>query len=138
MTHSRSGLFQVSSLVSCLSSSLFSHHHLTPLAIHSVSSHATGQLSFKGRFLLELEEVISIIVVVEVTVRKKRGRDIITGNKRLLRLLRVYQHVVNRWYLLPRDAPQKRPINKFAIDLNPLPAENELQPWLNELNFINA
>jgi DDE superfamily endonuclease len=54
--------------------------------------------------------------------------------------LRVFVHAASKRYVFRRGRRHKPiPINKFDVDLNPSPVHpNDTQPWLNEIEFINA
>jgi hypothetical protein len=51
--------------------------------------------------------------------------------------LQLHAFASQERYLLPRT-PRERPINKFQLDLNPLPSNGERLPWLTEEEFVTA
>lgn len=65
------------------------------------------------------------------------GREILR-DPQLEKMLRLFAHASSKRYIAQRRC-RRRPLNKFAIDLKPKPADpDDLQPWLNEIELINA
>jgi DDE superfamily endonuclease len=55
----------------------------------------------------------------------------------ILQALQMYIIASQQRYLLPRTV-RDRPVNKYEIDLNPLPVNGESLPWLTETEFVTA
>lgn len=116
------------------------------------------RLSYKQQFLLELEEAIGLYIMFQlVQTRRQQQLQVLLpeaeqvvygGNRdsllrrvlfhpRTRRLILFYIYLASKRYILPRGRRQ-RPMDKFSIDLNPEPRYRDMQPWLNDLEFINA
>ena len=116
------------------------------------------RLSYKQKFLLDLEESIGFFIVFQLLHERRRqqlqlqlpyeeDRVVQMPGDSLLRtalfhprtrtLMLFYFHMSSQRYIQQRERRQ-RPINKFMIDLHRQPVLHQMLPWLNDLEFINA